>query len=115
MGVELYVGQLSGRVTEEEIRKLFTLSGTVTSIHLIVDPVSGEFRGCGYVRMSSEDEAREAVDLLDGAMLGGRVIVVKEALKKPARKPGSFGGRSGKPGSSGKTGSTDRGKPRGPR
>jgi hypothetical protein len=95
MGVEVYVGHISGRVTEDEVRKLFSVAGTVTSVHLVTDPVSGDFRGCGYVRMLTADEAREAVDLLDGAMLGGRLIVVKEAPKKNARQPGSYGGGRG--------------------
>ncbi len=98
MGVEIYVGQISGSVTEDEVRKLFSVSGTVTSVHLVSDAVSGEFRGCGYVRMSTEDEAREAIDLLNGAMLGDRLIVVKDAPKKNTKKSGSSGSsRTGKP------------------
>ncbi len=86
MGVEVYVGQISGMVTEDEVRKLFSVVGTVTSVHLVIDPVSGESRGCGYVRMSSEDEAGEAVDLLNGARLGNRLIVVKNAAPKIFKK-----------------------------
>ena len=92
MGVEIYVGQLSGTVTENEVRNLFSVVGTVTSVHLVIDPESGEFRGCGYVRMSTKDEAREAVDFLNGAMLGDRLIIVKEAPPKKSTKAGSFGG-----------------------
>ena len=92
MGVEIYVGQISGTVTEDEVRKLFSVVGTVSSVHLVVDPASGDFRGCGYVRMSTEEEAREAVDLLNGAMLGDRLIVVKDVLKKSDRKSDSSGG-----------------------
>lgn len=88
MGVEIYVGQISGTVTEDEVRKLFSVAGTVSSVHLVVDSASGDFRGCGYVRMSTEEEAREAVDLLNGAMLGDRLIVVKDVLKKKNKKSG---------------------------
>ena len=98
MGVEIYVGQISGTVTEDEVRNLFSVVGTVTSVHLVVDSESGEYRGCGYVRMSTEDEAREAVDLLNGAMLGDRLIVVKEAPTKKCKKAGSSGGRGGQGG-----------------
>lgn len=91
MGVEIYVGQISGTVTEDEVRKLFSVAGTVSSVHLVADPVSGALRGCGYVRMSTEEEAREAVDLLNGAMLGDRLIVVKDSPKKNVKKTGSFG------------------------
>lgn len=86
MGIEVYVGQISGLVTEEEVRKLFSVVGTVTSVHLVKNPGTGEFRGCGYVRMSSEEEAGEAVDLLNGAMLGDRRIIVKNAPPKETQK-----------------------------
>ncbi|HIJ86257.1 MAG TPA: RNA-binding protein [Desulfuromonadales bacterium] len=88
MGIEVYVGQISGMVSEDEMRKLFSVVGTVSSVHLVIDPVSGESRGCGYVRMSSEEEAREAIDLLNGARLGDRQIVVKHAPPKTFRKKG---------------------------
>jgi RNA recognition motif-containing protein len=95
VGVEIYVGQLSGTVTENEVRNLFSVVGTVTSVHLVIDPGSGAFRGCGYVRMSTKDEAREAVNFLNGALLGDRLIVVKEAPPKKSTKAGSSGARRG--------------------
>lgn len=95
MGIEVYVGQVSGSVTEDEIRKLFSVVGTVTSVHLVNDSVTGERRGCGYVRMSTEDEALEAIGLLNGAKLGDRLIVVKEAPPKVFKKAG-VSSRSGK-------------------
>jgi RNA recognition motif-containing protein len=95
MGIEIYVGHISGTVTEDEVRKLFSVVGTVTSVHLVVDPASGEFRGCGYVRMSTEDEAREAIDLLNGAKLGDHLIVVKNAPPKSFGKSCPSGGVRG--------------------
>lgn len=92
MGVEIFVGHISGSVTEDEVRNLFSAVGTVTSVHLVTDPGSGEFRGCGYVRMSTEEEAREAVDLLNGAKLGDHLIVVKDAPPKSFKKTVSSGG-----------------------
>ena len=89
MGVEIYVGQLSGTVTETEIQKLFSLVGTVESIHMVKDSETGTFRGCGYVRMSTADEAEEAVSLMNGAMLGDRLITVKKCVKQNDRKTGS--------------------------
>lgn len=112
MGIEVYVGQISGLVTEDEITKLFSVVGTVTSVHLVTEPVSGEFRGCGYVRMSTEEEAQEAVDLLNGAKLGDRRIVVKNAQPKSFKKTGPSGSgqgdsdgppRSARPGGRGRT------------
>jgi RNA recognition motif-containing protein len=101
MGVEIYVGHISGQVTEDEVRKLFSVAGTVTSVHLVVEPGTGEYRGCGYVRMSTEDEAEEAVGLLNGAMLGDGLIVVKTAPPKNFRKavpPGAVQGSRPKAG-----------------
>ena len=98
MGVEIYVGRLSGSVTEDEVRKLFSVAGTVASVHLVKNSGTGELRGCGYVRMSTEDEACEAIGLLNGAMLGDSLIVVKEVSKQNARKTGSVGGGRGRHG-----------------
>jgi RNA recognition motif-containing protein len=99
MGVEIYVGHISSTVTEDEVRKLFSVAGTVTSVHLVIEPGTGEYRGCGYVRMSTEDEAEEAVGLLNGAMLGDGLIVVKEAPPKKFKNAGPLGdGRGGQGG-----------------
>lgn len=98
MGIEIYVGQISGLVTEDEVRKLFSVVGTVSSVHLVIDPATGLPRGCAYVRMSTEDEAGEAIDLLNGAKLGDRLIVVKHAPPKNFKKTGSPGGGEGKVG-----------------
>jgi RNA recognition motif-containing protein len=102
MGIEIYVGHISGSVSEDEVRNLFSVAGTVTSVHLVTDPESGEFRGCGYVRMSTEDEAEEAIGLLNGAMLGDRLIVVKNAPPKHDQKTGSSGGGRGQGGRTGR-------------
>jgi len=91
MGVEVYVGQLSSSVTEEELRKLFSVAGTVESVHLVKNSGSGELRGCGYVRMSTDDEACQAIGLLNGAMLGERLIVVKDVTKQNTGRPTSTG------------------------
>lgn len=98
MAKELYVGNISFEATEEDIRRLFTVSGTVTSIHLITDQKSGTFKGCGYVRMSTEAELKDAIASLDGALLIDRRITVSIAnpqKQKPqgggAKRP--FGGK----------------------
>ena len=89
MGVEIYVGQISGTVTEDEVKKLFSVVGTVESVHLVIEPGSGQLRGCGYVRMSTDDEAEEAIGLLNGAKLGDRLIVVRKAPPKVFKKTDS--------------------------
>ena len=87
-GKELYVGSLSYDVTEYELEKLFSVSGRVTSIHLITDAVSGQFKGCGYVRMSTEAEAKDAINSLDGALLLDRKITVSYANPQKMKPEG---------------------------
>lgn len=92
MAKELYVGHISESATEEDIVRLFSVMGKVTSVHLIIDPETREFKRCGYVRMSSEVDPNEVVETLDGALLLDRQITVSIARPK---KPGM--GKSGPP------------------
>jgi RNA recognition motif-containing protein len=85
MAKEIYVGHISENATEEDVWKLFSVMGTVTSVHLIIDPDTGEFKRCGYVRMQSGINLDEVVETLDGAYLVDREIVV--SIARP-QKPG---------------------------
>lgn len=90
MAKELYVGHISEQATEEDLRKLFEIMGVVTSVHLIVDEQTGEFKRCGYVRMLSEVNLDEVVETLDGTYLIDRCIVVsiaKPQKDRPAKAP----------------------------
>ena len=90
MAKELYVGHISEQATEEDLRKLFEVMGVVTSVHLIVDEQTGEFKRCGYVRMLSEVDLNEVVETLDGTWLIDRCIVVsiaKAQKDRPAKSP----------------------------
>jgi RNA recognition motif-containing protein len=90
MAKELYVGHISEQATEEDLRKLFEIMGVVTSVHLIVDEQTGEFKRCGYVRMLSEVNLNEVVETLDGTYLIDRCIVVsiaKPQKDRPAKTP----------------------------
>lgn len=97
MGKELYVGHMSYQATEEDLLKLFSVVGTVTSVHIITDPESGKSKGCGYVRMATEAEMKDAVETLDGAFLIDRVITVSEARPQKPKDDKPKGGR-GRPG-----------------
>jgi RNA recognition motif-containing protein len=92
---ELYVGNIPFEATDAELRKLFSVAGTVSTIHLITDPTSGKFRGCAYVKMASPDEAREAINSLDGALFIDRVITVSEARPQPPQERPTGSGRRG--------------------
>jgi RNA recognition motif-containing protein len=85
MAKEIYVGHISENATEEDVWKLFSVMGTVTSVHLIIDPETGEFKRCGYVRMASGIDLAEVVETLDGTYLVDREIVV--SIARP-QKPG---------------------------
>ncbi len=90
MAKELYVGHISEQATEQDLRKLFEVMGVVTSVHLIVDQDTGEFKRCGYVRMLSEVNLNEVVETLDGTWLIDRCIVVsiaKPQKERPAKTP----------------------------
>lgn len=95
MGVEVYVGQIADSVTEGELKKLFSIVGTVESVHIVKDSETGKYRGCGYVRMSSDEEAKESIDFLNGTMLGDRLIVVRNVPKKVFKQNGPSGGNRG--------------------
>lgn len=101
MGRELYVRHISDKATENDIRKLFSVAGTVSTVHLITDPDTGHFKGCAFVKMASDNDAKEAITTLDGALLINRVILVEEA-RPQKQKPGKSGGYQGKSGKDGR-------------
>jgi len=86
---KLYVGSLSFDTTEDTLRDLFSQAGTVNSVSIIMDKFSGRSKGFAFVEMSSEEEAKKAIETLNGKELDGRNIVVDEAKpmeKRPFRK-----------------------------
>ena len=99
MAKELYVGHIPYEATEDELRRMFAVAGTVTSVHIITDAVSGKSKGCAYVRMSREEELQEAIECLDGALMGELLISVSIAKpQKPAagKAPAGRGRGTGK-------------------
>lgn len=83
---KLYVGSLAYETTEDGLRDFFSGAGKVDSVSIITDKISGRSKGFGFVEMSSEDEAKKAIEMLNGKELDGRNIVVDEA-KPMAKKP----------------------------
>ena len=84
MNKKLYVGSLSFDTTEDGLRDHFAKAGKVESVSIITDKTSGRPKGFGFVEMSSEDEAKKAIEMFDGKELDGRTIVVNEA--KPMKE-----------------------------
>ena len=95
MGKQLYVTNISFQATEEDLRRLFSVAGTVRNIKLLTDDKTGRFRGCGFVEMATVAEAKEAVNCLDEALLVDRQLTVVEA-RPPEPKPKPAGGWPGK-------------------
>ena len=96
---KLYVGGIPYRTTEDELRTAFEEAGTVTSVSIISDRMTGRSRGFGFVEMGSEAEAEAAIQRWDGKEFDGRMLSVSMARPRedrPARREGGFGGdRSG--------------------
>lgn len=84
MSKDLYVKNLSPLTTEEDLRTLFAVSGKVTYIHMVIDPKSEQFLGCAYVKMSSEAEAKDAINALHEARYMSATISVSVALPRTA-------------------------------
>lgn len=79
MEKKLYVGNLSYNVTDDQLKAHFEQAGTVESANVIVDRQTNRSKGFGFVEMASEDEAKAAIDTLDGKEMDGRPLRVSEA------------------------------------
>ncbi len=93
MGKRLFVGNLSFDVNESELRELFAQSGTVSDCKLVTDRETGRPRGFGFVEMSTDAEAAEAITNLNGRDYQGRTLNVNEAQERSGG--GGGGGRGG--------------------
>ncbi len=90
--MNIYVGNLSHEVTEEDVRQAFEAFGQVESAAIIKDKFTGESRGFGFVEMPAKAEAQAAIDGLNDTELKGRVLNVNEARPREDRKGGGGGG-----------------------
>ena len=86
--VNIYVGNLSFEVTDEDLREAFEAFGQVESASVISDKFSGRSRGFGFVEMPTQSEAEAAISGLDGADLKGRNLKVNEARPRTERRGG---------------------------
>ena len=103
--MNIFVGNLSKDVTDENLQDLFSEFGTVKSVKVIKDLFSGESKGFGFVEMPGLSEAQKAIDVLNTKELKGKKIVVNEARPKTDnnRRGGSGGGRGGNRGGGGRS------------
>ncbi|HEX7259805.1 MAG TPA: RNA-binding protein [Candidatus Saccharimonadia bacterium] len=85
MATKLFVGSLAYSVTDAELESAFAEAGTVVSAKVIMDRDTNRSRGFGFVEMSSDEEAQNAVKLLNEKEIGGRRIIVSEARPQQPR------------------------------
>ena len=83
--MNIYVGNLSYDVTEDEVRDIFSSHGEISSISIIKDKYSGQSKGFGFVEMPNQAEAEEAIKALNESELKGRNIKVNQAKPKEER------------------------------
>ncbi|SRR5579871_3055329 len=93
--VRIYVGSLPYQTTDQDLVDLFGQVGEVVSATVIMDRDTGRSKGFGFVEMSNDQEARSAIDRLNGSALGNRTIVVNEARERQERPYGGGGGGRG--------------------
>lgn len=94
--MNIYVGNLSYSVTEDDLRALFSEFGDVSSAKLIIDRESGRSKGFGFVEMAGNDAGKKAIDALNGRDVSGRAITVNEARPREDRPRGGGGGGRGR-------------------
>ena len=97
MANKLFVGSLAWTATDDDLAQFFAAAGTVVSAKVIVDRETNRSKGFGFVEMSSDDEAKAAVDQLNGKDLTGRPVAISEARPQAPReeRSGGYGGGNG--------------------
>ena len=97
MGKNIFVGNLPFSVGEEQLQELFQQKGAVDSVTVMRDSNMGRSRGFAFVNMATEEDARKAIEELNGYTLEDRKLTVNEAKPKPERRQDySRGGPGGR-------------------
>ncbi|MBN2215051.1 MAG: RNA-binding protein [Bacteroidales bacterium] len=84
--MNIYVGNLSYKLNEDDLRQVFEEYGEITSVKIIKDKYSGRSKGFAFVEMADDDEAKTAINELNGTEHDGRKIVVNEARPRQDNK-----------------------------
>jgi RNA recognition motif-containing protein len=93
MAVRLYVGNLPYNITQSRLQEMFSPFGALGEVTVISDKFSGRSKGFGFVEFENPEEAKAAIEKMNGTDLDGRSIIVNEARPKEERPARSFGGR----------------------
>ncbi len=92
---KLYVGNMSFKTTEDDLRQHFGQFGSVTDVYVAMDKMTGRPRGFAFVTMGTPEEAKLAAEKTNGTDLGGRPLTVNEARPKDESNGRGFGGGGG--------------------
>ncbi|MCU0596042.1 MAG: RNA-binding protein [Desulfobacterota bacterium] len=90
--MNIYVGNLSYSVTEDDLRQAFEAFGQVASVSIIKDKFSNQSKGFGFVEMPTQEEAQAAISGMNGKELKGRAMNVNEARPRTDDRRGGGGG-----------------------
>lgn len=90
MATKLFIGSLSWNVNDDQLKEFFSGVGTVVSATVITDRETNRSKGFGFVEMSSDDEAKAAIEQLNGKELDGRAVTVNEARPREDRPRNDF-------------------------
>jgi RNA recognition motif-containing protein len=95
--MDIYVGNLAYKTTDDDLRELFSAHGEVTSARVVTDRISGQSKGFGFVEMPDRDSAQKAIEAINGQDFQGRALRVNESQPKPRedRRGGGGGGGGG--------------------
>jgi len=85
--MNIYVGNLPYTLSEEDLKAAFSQFGEVSSANIIMDRMSGQSKGFGFVEMPDNSEADEAIKALNESALNGRNIKVNQARPRGERSP----------------------------
>ncbi len=85
--MNIYVGNLPYNLTDDDLKAAFSEFGEVSSVNIIMDRMSGQSKGFGFVEMPDDSEAEEAIEALNESALNGRNIKVNQARPRGERSP----------------------------
>ncbi len=88
MSKKLYVGNLPFSATEDSLKEAFLQFGTVESVTIIMDNDTGKSKGFGFVELTTQQEADNAIAKMNGSEMGGQMLKVSEAKPKVVRDSG---------------------------
>jgi RNA recognition motif-containing protein len=90
--MNIYVGNLSWSMTDEDLSSLFTQYGTVSSAKILKDKMNGRSKGFGFVEMEDDEAAKSAIANLNETEVQGRKLIVNESQPRPEGSGGGAGG-----------------------